>query len=173
VNRYLAAVGLGVLASPFLLVAWRRSTTRRPARDYEVFIEDGPWPGNPALDSLKELQADGSRAMRDFTELERRLWPDEIGGIPAPQGTTYDEIHEGGARAVRAWLVQVGQEVERLMGHKAVLGMRYQLATAAPIDVEPFVRTDYSALWKDGWQQLRWVEGVVAKGSKEPEMVNT
>jgi hypothetical protein len=173
VKRYLAAGGLGVLASPLLVVAWRRSTTRRRARDYEVFIEDSPLPCNPALDSLKELQVDGSRALHDFTDSERRLWPDEIGGIPAPHGTTYDEIHEGGARAVRAWLVRVGQEVERLMGHKAVLGMRYQLATAAPIDVEPFVRTDYSALWKDGWQQLRWVEGVVAKGSEELETVNT
>jgi hypothetical protein len=138
----------------------RRPTGARPP------AEAGP---NPVLDALEELQAQGVSALAKFTRCEANLWADERAGRSAPEGLPFDAWHEFGARDLRDWLIQVGREVERLMGHNAVVGMRYQLSIAPTPPVAPHIRDDYLDVWQAGATQLEWLGAVVARGSRRRE----
>jgi hypothetical protein len=126
---------------------------------------------NPVLASLHEVHASGESAMSTFTASEVHLWEDEQAGRTIPDGHSYDERHETGAQDLRRWLIQVGPDIERLMGHKAVLGMRYEVARAPMTPVEPFVREDYRDLWQAGRRHLDWLDALVAKVNESVEEV--
>jgi hypothetical protein len=121
---------------------------------------------NPVLAALKEIQASGEAAMNVFMTSELNLCEYERAGTVPPGGLSYEEWHQVGAMELRNWLIGVGPEVERLMGHKALLGMRYQVARAQVREVEAFVREDYRDLWRHGRKHIDWISALVAKGSE-------
>jgi hypothetical protein len=167
-------IGVVVVACGCTFMALRRSSRRVDAwgpasSEHERFDP----PANPVLDRLRELQAEGMTALHTFTTCEGNLWEEESGGQAELPPHAYDVWHEAGALDLRRWLVQVGQEVEQLMGHKAVLGMRYQLAIAPQQPVPPRLREDYAELWVAGWQQLQWLRDLVAKGSTREGVVDS
>jgi hypothetical protein len=164
--HHLGAVWYLVLVLVIVLVwlatevfRWRTKYQRPMERHLTALHppQQPPTQPDPVEAELKELYTTGSSVMSTFTTSEFNLWSDEVNGRPPPQGRTYAEWHELGARDLRKWLSEVDSAVEALMSAKAADELRHQRDNAPIKPVRLSVSGDYEDLWLDCAHRLDWL----------------